>query len=146
MSGGLKFLIREFGWARASRGSSWTSSWHTDEVVFGNLKACDKSTMTSTNMFQGLDTGSKPSSRWEKNGRALTSMTKPTNNVLFRSQSANQLSSLVIVPWQTKVFLQPHFRPQPLHVVPTFVSVCSCQIFGRPCSPFLVLAHLSAKN
>lgn len=66
VSGGLKFLIREFGWARASRGSSWTSSWHTDEVVFGNLKAWDKSTMTSTNMFQGLDTGSKPSSRWAK--------------------------------------------------------------------------------
>lgn len=66
VSSGLKFLIREFGWARAGRGSSSTSSWHTDEVVFGNLKAWDKSTMTSTNMFQGLDTGSKPSSRWGK--------------------------------------------------------------------------------
>lgn len=66
VSGGLKLLIREFGWTRASRGSSRTSSWHTDEVVFENSKAWDKSTMTSTNMFQGLDTGSKPSSRWEK--------------------------------------------------------------------------------
>lgn len=47
-------------------GSSWASSWHTDEVVLRNLKALNQRTMTSTNMFQGLDTGSKPSSRWGK--------------------------------------------------------------------------------
>lgn len=61
--GGLKFFTPEFGWARAKRGTRWPSSWHTDEVVLGNLKAQTKTTMTSTNMFQGLDTGSKPSSR-----------------------------------------------------------------------------------
>uniref|UniRef100_A0A3Q1B967 Jupiter microtubule associated homolog 2 n=2 Tax=Amphiprion ocellaris TaxID=80972 RepID=A0A3Q1B967_AMPOC len=44
-------------------GTCWTSSWQTDEVVFGNLKAQNKTTMTSTNMFQGLDSASKPSSR-----------------------------------------------------------------------------------
>lgn len=45
-------------------GTCCSSSWQTDEVVFRNLKAQNKTTMTSTNMFQGLETGSKPSSRW----------------------------------------------------------------------------------
>lgn len=63
--GGLKFFTPEFGWAHADRGTCWSSSWQFDEVVFGNLKAQNKTTMTSTNMFQGLETGSKPSSRWK---------------------------------------------------------------------------------
>lgn len=45
-------------------GTCCSSSWQTDEVVFGNLKAQNKTTMTSTNMYQGLEAGSKPSSRW----------------------------------------------------------------------------------
>lgn len=44
-------------------GTCCSSSWQTDEVVFGNLKAQNKTTMTSTNMYQGLEAGSKPSSR-----------------------------------------------------------------------------------
>lgn len=62
---GSKFFTTELSRARAGRGGTRSSSsWQTDEeVVFGNLKGQNRTTMTSTNMFQGLDTGSKPSSR-----------------------------------------------------------------------------------
>lgn len=62
--GGLKFFTPEFGWARATRGNSQAVQLAYWRSCIGKLEGSNKTTMTSTNMFQGLDTASKPSSRW----------------------------------------------------------------------------------
>lgn len=139
VSGGLKFLTRKFGWARASREVAQrpvgiltklsSETWRLEIKAPWLRRTCFKGWIVDQNRVQGGENMIVELWRpWKK----LRTMS------CFCSSRPVSYRVRLIVLWQTQVFLQAHSRPQPLHVALTFASACSCQASVRLGSSFLV--------